>query len=96
MIQVAEWLGESSVAHWAIREDGNSIIPICSSSLLAGAAPQARAERPHNIYDGISFPGDTNGCFGPLVGVFGSSSLKDFILATAQDYCAYQLANGVP
>jgi hypothetical protein len=35
---------------------------------------------------GVTFPTGTNGCTGPLVPVYGSSTMKAFILQAA-DYC---------
>jgi hypothetical protein len=43
---------------------------------------------------GLTFDRGVNGCFGPVVGVYGSSALKDFVLATAADFCNWQLASG--
>jgi hypothetical protein len=41
----------------------------------------------------VDFPTGTNGCTGPLVGVFGSSALKSYVLAAAADYCTAAAAN---
>ncbi len=36
---------------------------------------------------GIPFPPPSNGCTGPLVGVYGASALQAYILSEARDYC---------
>ena len=65
--------------------------------LALGPARPARAYGPWGPWrmGGITFDRGTNGCFGPVVGVYGEDALKGYILATAGDYCAAQLADGL-
>ncbi len=59
-----------------------------------GPAPHAHAET--TTLNGVSFTRGQSGCTGPLVGVYGASALKAFILQAAQDYCSAQRADGTP
>jgi hypothetical protein len=54
------------------------------------------ANAPHNAtYDGINFTGGTNACTGTIIGVYGSSALKNYVLGVAADFCAAQTNAGV-
>jgi len=56
--------------------------------LLAGPTGRADIGPRAAALGGVTFPTGTNGCTGPLVGVYGSSAAKAFILQAARDYCA--------
>jgi hypothetical protein len=62
--------------------------------VVAGAPGHVRADDSITV-NGITFSTNTNGCLGPLVGIYGETSLRNYILATAEDYCNFQLADGV-
>jgi len=56
---------------------------VCTA--LAAAPPHpARAS---GSLGGVPFATGTNGCTGPLVGVYGASALQTYILSEARDYC---------
>ncbi len=56
---------------------------VCTS--LAAAPPHlARAS---GSLGGVPFATGTNGCTGPLVGVYGASALQTYIQSEARDYC---------
>jgi len=64
-----------------------------SALLLAFALTTVVALSPQRAHasgslGGITFPTGTNGCTGPLVGVYGASALQRYILSEAKDYCA--------
>ena len=59
---------------------------------LAPAATSQAATHPHGTVSigSLTWTTGTNGCTGPTVLVYGSSALKNYVLATASDYCTYQ------
>ncbi len=72
----------------------SSIVVACLVSacaltpLLAGPASRAAIGPRAASLNGVTFSTGTNGCTGPLVGIYGSSAAKAFILQAARDYCA--------
>jgi len=74
-------------------------IVVATVSVLGSVSPSlSSAPRPHDstaVIDGVTFPTHTNGCTGTLIGVFGASTLKDYIQKAARDYCL-SLTNNDP
>ena len=74
------------------------IVPVVA--LLMAIAPSLTAHasvNPKVVYGGLTFTSNAsgNGCTGTLVGVYGSSALKNYVLGTAAAYCAQQLTDGI-
>lgn len=66
-----------------------SAVAIAVVALAPLASPTTHAAiRVNAVQGGVTFPTGTNGCTGPLVGVYGSSAIKGLILQSATDYCA--------
>ena len=74
------------------------LLPLILLLVALTPALTTRAAVPsHVVYDKLTFTGNSGntGCTGPIVGVYGSSALKSYVLATAASYCAAQLGAGV-
>ena len=56
-------------------------------ALTTVVALPPRHARASGSLGGIPFPPPSNGCTGPLVGVYGASALQRYILSEAKDYC---------
>ncbi len=54
---------------------------------LALASSPPHLARASGSLGGVPFATGTNGCTGPLVGVYGASALQTYILSEARDYC---------
>jgi hypothetical protein len=66
------------------------LVPLLAVLLLASIPPPRghAAVVPHTVmYDGITFPTGTNGCTGPVVGIYGSAELRNFVRGSAADFC---------
>ncbi len=69
---------------------------VVALTLVTALTPAGPAQAGTATLGGQTFTTGQSGCTGPLVGVYGASVLKAFILQAAQDYCNAQLSDGIP
>ncbi len=62
-------------------------LPLLALTCTALAAAPPHLARASGSLGGVPFATGTNGCTGPLVGVYGASALQTYILSEARDYC---------